>query len=272
VTSGDCFTVIKTVPIHFAQHKQEKITVPTPTTHSNIVRREEQHSKKAGTLFGAKNFEAAASVATTFEECRAVDSICVKDVIFNLYHAYSRALDEKPLVTKSATAGVISLIGNILGQYVISCLSGCIFTIDIAQLTAFTISGAIFVGPYIHSWYEQLWKVGTWLDRKKGASKTTQTLAQVSIDQTIGVSIFLPLYFFVYEFIEAMVSMRTPRFTATAMKIKSDLLSIILVNWKVWPFTNFLSFSYVPKNLRVLFANIVSVFWNAYLCTRIVTV
>lgn len=36
-------------------------------------------------------------------------------------------------------------------------------------------------------------------------------------------------------------------------------------NYKLWPLANAINFSLVPLKLRVLFANVVSVFWNMYL-------
>jgi len=36
------------------------------------------------------------------------------------------------------------------------------------------------------------------------------------------------------------------------------------MNYKVWPLVNILSFKYVPANLRVLFGNIIGIFWTAY--------
>jgi peroxisomal membrane protein 2 len=32
-------------------------------------------------------------------------------------------------------------------------------------------------------------------------------------------------------------------------------------SWKVWPIASFISFNYVPAELRVLFVNVVAFFW-----------
>jgi len=36
-------------------------------------------------------------------------------------------------------------------------------------------------------------------------------------------------------------------------------------NYKIWPLANLINFSVVPLKFRVLFANVISVFWNMYL-------
>ena len=52
-------------------------------------------------------------------------------------------------------------------------------------------------------------------------------------------------------------------------KMMKEIADVFLMQYYVWPGLNFLNFSVVPENLRVLYSNIISVFWNAYLCTRI---
>jgi hypothetical protein len=56
-------------------------------------------------------------------------------------------------------------------------------------------------------WYELLWAFGEGLKRrfpKSFENKSSQALAQVFLDQTVGVAIFFPLYFFVFECIESL--------------------------------------------------------------------
>lgn len=55
-------------------------------------------------------------------------------------------------------------------------------------------------------------------------------------------------------------------------KLKDELANVFLTQYYIWPITNWCNFAYVPENLRVLFSNIVSVFWNAYLCSKLAKV
>lgn len=47
--------------------------------------------------------------------------------------------------------------------------------------------------------------------------------------------------------------------------IKSKMMPTLKNNWKVWPLAIYLNLLFVPFHYQVLFANVVSVFWNIYL-------
>jgi hypothetical protein len=49
----------------------------------------------------------------------------------------------------------------------------------------------------------------------------------------------------------------------------AELLNVIRTNYLVWPLASYLIFRRVPEALRVLASNLVAIFWNAYLCSRI---
>jgi len=42
----------------------------------------------------------------------------------------------------------------------------------------------------VHYWYEVLWKIARWQQKKYGTSKTKQALTSVFVDQTVGVAVF----------------------------------------------------------------------------------
>jgi hypothetical protein len=60
-----------------------------------------------------------------------------------------------------------------------------------------------------------------------------------------------------------------PHFTHATTKVKEEIWDLFMMQYRIWPITNWLSFTYVPENLRVLTSNLISVFWNAYLCSKI---
>jgi len=185
------------------------------------------------------------------------------------YNAYIRMLDKKPLITQIMTVGLITATGDILSQCLEARVAGTSLILNWARLSAFAISGAFFVGPYVHTWYGVLWKLGRWQEQKYGLSRSWQVMTQTIVDQTVGVAVFFPVYFYVFEAVEAALGLRVPNFSYATEKIRTELLSLLVTQYKVWPLTNIINFAFVPKNLRVLVSSIVSVFWNAYLCTRI---
>jgi len=196
----------------------------------------------------------------------------LKGLSSNAYASYMNWLEEKPLSANSITAGAISALGDILAQWIEARVSGSAgYKLNFIRLAAFAISGMIFVGPYLHAFYSGLWALGGQLERRYNASKGLKILLQVIIDQTVGVIVFFPLYYYVYEYAEAMVALRNlgPVAARATSKIQSEIISVLMTNWAVWIPAQIITFSFIPEHLRVIVVNVVSVFWNAYLCTRV---
>lgn len=66
-----------------------------------------------------------------------------------------------------------------------------------------------------------------------------------------------------------LICLLVPSFSLATQKLMENLGSVFLMQYKVWPVVNFVNFKFVPERLRVLTSNVLSVFWNAYLCTRL---
>jgi len=190
-------------------------------------------------------------------------------VLANLYERYIDWLDRSPLVARSVTAAVVGCIGDLMSQRLEAHVGKSVFVINWTRFNAFFISGLLYVGPYLQYWYGRLWAIGRWMDRKITKKKIWQTLTQVFVDQTLGVLVFFPIYFYAYEASEAIVSLRAPIWATATRKLSKELKHVFITQYKVWPIWNMINFGVVPERLRVLLSNIFSVFWNAYLCTRI---
>jgi hypothetical protein len=68
------------------------------------------------------------------------------------------------------------------------------------------LTGLLFEGPWMTFWYKCLKRVGRWMESKYQSSPRQQVLGQVVVGQTIGVAIFYPVFFGVYECIGAIMS------------------------------------------------------------------
>ena len=60
-----------------------------------------------------------------------------------------------------------------------------------------------------------------------------------------------------------------PAMAVAHEKCQKEIVNVFVTQYYIWPITNWCNFAYVPENLRVLVSNIISVFWNAYLCSRL---
>lgn len=65
------------------------------------------------------------------------------------------------------------------------------------------------------------------------------------------------LYFYAIGFLENRSS------DSIRESIAKDFLPIMILNYKVWPLINIINFKFMPPHLRVLFGNVISIFWTA---------
>ena len=195
----------------------------------------------------------------------------------NACSAYMSWLERKPLSANAISAGVIALLGDIMAQ-MIEARVGTFTSIggnklNVLRMAAFAASGTVFVGPYLHIFYGYLWTLGSHLQKRYNTSRKQQVLLQVLLDQTIGIILFYPVYYYVYEYCEAILGLQAlgPVLQRATTKMMSggNLLSVFLANWIVWIPAQLCTFAFVPESLRVIVSNIVSVFWNCYLCSKV---
>lgn len=172
----------------------------------------------------------------------SVDRYYDKNHNTNLLQKYMRAAEERPLLTKGLTAAVVNALGDLLAQYIESSSSlHSIMDVDWLRVQGFFFCGLLYVGPFIHWWYEQLEKFASWLHKKYDSSKRTQSLAQVVMDQTVGVVLSTPLYFYAHEILDALVRHRGKSFWFCVGSVVFFLGTLFM--WR------FLTFTFQPSPL-----------------------
>jgi hypothetical protein len=120
----------------------------------------------------------------------------------NLVQRYSRLIDTKPLMTKAITAGSIAALADVATQVFVlpPTIAG---GVSWRRVAAFLLAGALFVGPYLHLWYSKLDAIVSPLSRH-----SVRTISKMLLDQSIGVSIFFPMYFTAYELASSLMHAR----------------------------------------------------------------
>ena len=199
--------------------------------------------------------------------------------------SYVNWLDRKPLTANAISAGIIAAMGDTLAQ-LIECrvgtatststtcgIGGIGSRLNILRTVSFATSGIVFVGPYLHIFYGYLWSLGSHLQRRYNTSRRQQVFVQVLLDQTIGIILFYPLYYYVYEYCEAIFGLQAlgpvvERATSKMMQ-NGNLMAVFLANWALWIPAQICTFWFVPERFRVIVSNIVSILWNCFLCTKV---
>ncbi|XP_005722246.1 peroxisomal membrane protein 2 [Pundamilia nyererei] len=189
-----------------------------------------------------------------------VQSRPVRDssVHFRLLQQYLVLLKKYPILTKSVTSGILSALGNLLSQFVEArkkAQKGApVSNIDAAGAARYAIYGLLITGPVSHLFY-QLMEV--WIP-------TTDRFCVVKrllLDRLIFAPGFLLLFYFVMNILEAK------GWTDFEKKMRRSYWTALKMNWKVWTPFQFININFVPVQFRVLFANMIALFWYAYLAS-----
>ena len=191
----------------------------------------------------------------------------IKHKLVQYYNGYMNALDTKPFRTTCVSAAVINAVGCILSQYIRAAVTQSTLTIQWVQMGAFFLTGLVFKGPYYHAWYNLLARVS---QRFYPTNPGHQVAWKVGVDQTLGVILFFPTYFYVYELLFSCVSLRWPALAAAHATCLANLAGVIKANFCVWPAFQYLNFKYIPATLRVVATSLMAVLWNCYFCSRVV--
>jgi hypothetical protein len=182
---------------------------------------------------------------------------------------YMRCLNSAPVPTKSVTFFFISALGDLLSQTIQARGVAGGLSLNWHRLRVYAVLGAVYVAPVIHVWFG-------YLERLKSPGGPLASLpgwkavaAMTFIDQTVGATIVLSSIYVVFELLDTAMKMQPfsvpAAFASGVTKLQREFKPTMLMNWRIWPLANAINFGLVPPQLRVLFSNIISVAWNAFL-------
>lgn len=162
------------------------------------------------------------------------------------WEKYLALLETRPLATKIVTGGAIGGAGDLGCQLVLE--DG---KLDLKRLAIFTAMNGALVSPVLHLWYR-------FLGATVPGVATPAIAKRLAMDQLGFAPTFLPVFFSTLLALEGQAD-RIPD------KLRQDWWPTTRANWTVWVPAQLLNFRFVPAPLQVLFANVVGLFWNAYL-------
>jgi len=180
----------------------------------------------------------------------------LKMALSKYWNAYLHELEANPVPTKSLTSATTSILSNILVQI----MQGTSLTkLDLTSIRNQAIVGLIS-GALTHYWYlilEDLFN-HLQLNQHGKANSLTTVLGKVFVDQTTFGPLFNLLYFYEIGLLEGR------SLSYINEKVGKEYSSVMMANYKIWPLLNIINFKLVPPNMRVLFGNVASILWTAY--------
>lgn len=155
-------------------------------------------------------------------------------------------------------SGILSALGNLLSQIVEARKKAkngdSTSEIDAAGATRYAIYGLLITGPVSHHFY-QLMEV--WMP----STDPYCIVKRLLLDRLIFAPGFLLLFYFVMNVLEAK------GWEDFEKKMRGSYWTALKMNWKVWTPFQFININFVPVQFRVLFANMIALFWYAYLAS-----
>ncbi|TMW56259.1 hypothetical protein Poli38472_008907 [Pythium oligandrum] len=162
---------------------------------------------------------------------------------------YQTALATHPIRTKAITSAFVGMFGEILGHVLKhKTLKG----LSPRQVLAFFAFGGFVTGPVLHYWY-------MFLENQTFTKQKLTPNKKLLLDRLVYTPPFTALTLF------SLGVMRGSSPKASMETVKRIYWGALLMNWRVWTVTQWLSFHYVPPQFRVLWGNCVALWWNAYL-------
>jgi len=171
---------------------------------------------------------------------------------------YSKLLIEKPLLTKSLTSCATNAFSDVLCQKLIITAKeedDTSTSIDKERLIQAAVTGLIWSGPVTHYWYKILFEKLT-LSIK---DPIIGLVVQILLDSIIFSPITVSGYFTLRSIMEGS------GIEGITDKLSTRLVKTVLGAWKFWPAANIINFGFIPLEFRVLYMNVLSVFWSFYL-------
>ncbi|XP_059404578.1 peroxisomal membrane protein 2-like [Carassius carassius] len=187
-------------------------------------------------------------------------SVLVRDSSFlrRVLQQYLSLLKKYPIITKSVTSGFLSAVGNLLSQALEYRKNNKENSpkkkISVLGPLHFAVFGLFITGPVSHYIYQLL-------EVLLPTTVPYCLIKRLLLERLIFAPAFLLLFYVVMNALEGKT------LTDVQNKLKTSYWPAMKMNWKVWTPFQFININYVPVQFRVLFANLVALFWYAYLAS-----
>lgn len=176
--------------------------------------------------------------------------------LYRAWKVYGKALDRRPVLTKSITACIIVGLGDVAGQYLEGPEDGATKVVfDAIRLCRFASMGMIVQAPITHYYYEALDKYFPPTE----TPWTRTTFLKLLIDQTIYAPTFLWMVFVYLGLLEGS------SWHEIDEQLDRDYFTTLCANWKLWIPATLINLAYCAPRYRVLYCNLVFFVWSIFL-------
>lgn len=170
---------------------------------------------------------------------------------------YQRQLHLHPLVSRAITAGVIFFIADLLAQGLNRRTQGRKPpTFSFTRLARYSVYGLMAMGPFLYLWYALMNEYGPEDDLKGSLLKCL--FEQITLE---------PICICMYIIYDGIICRRGMR--AVRNSLDAQFFPLWFKNAVFWLPANFANYYIGTPDLRVVFANLCSLFWNIYFSSKV---
>ncbi|TFA98299.1 Protein SYM1 [Trichoderma ghanense] len=166
----------------------------------------------------------------------------------SFFRWYNGRLAARPFLTQGVTTAVLFATGDITAQQLVE--KRGIKGHDTSRTSRMALYGGCVFGPVATTW------LGFLARRVRLRNARVETLARVAADQLL----FAPVMIGVF-----LSSMATMEGKSAKERLDQTWWPALKANWVLWPAVQFVNFTFLPLQYRLLFANVISIGWNSYL-------
>eukprot|EP00640_Fibrocapsa_japonica_P007165 CAMPEP_0113937312 /NCGR_PEP_ID=MMETSP1339-20121228/3958_1 /TAXON_ID=94617 /ORGANISM="Fibrocapsa japonica" /LENGTH=192 /DNA_ID=CAMNT_0000940027 /DNA_START=484 /DNA_END=1062 /DNA_ORIENTATION=+ /assembly_acc=CAM_ASM_000762 len=184
------------------------------------------------------------------------------------------------------SAGIMSGVGDVLSQW-IQWFKAChdhtaavraigeqffppeafpAFRINLPRVLVFFLAGALYMGPYLNTWFNMLDKSWCRLAEGRNLSDTKRAVYMTALDQSISAPVSNLGFMAVFTFLNMLImdgSLAT--IGDVLVKIKTSFMPTLAMNFRFWPAVQFVNFFAVPLEMRFFVSSLATIVWNALL-------
>lgn len=164
---------------------------------------------------------------------------------------YQSCLQSHPLATKACTSAVLSTVSDVLCQRFEQ-------KQDRTRTRHVALTGLVWSGPSAHYWYATLEAA------LRHFVPGIAGLPGLGLRLLLDALVFSPITVFGYFVVRTLLEQGW-RWEPIRTKLQTKWAPTVRGAWKFWPLVNVINFSVVPLPYRVLYVNVLSVFWTGYL-------
>jgi protein Mpv17 len=230
------------------------------STSSRTVHQRPQTSSSTQmltTLRGGQQDQDFSDQQSTLSSARR--SLVVPSALASFGKFYESVLAQRPIVTKSITAGIVFGLSDYSAQKLQQQRANKNDQhqqhqkINWTRCLSCASVGLLYFGPAAHYWYKLLFHL-------LPATTLSSTLQKAVLGQVIFGPAFTCVFFGAGLAQAGNFSLRR-----WVQKIRTDLFGAWLAGVGFWPIVDLISFTYVPVTYIPLFVNICSFVWTIYL-------